>query len=134
MKFFPAPLALLLACAPVMGAAAETCSSSTLASPAYAFARWCGDPATTGTLRVGRRDGPAMEFLQVPVDTYRELIRTHLVAKYLSTEVEPRFQRAAVADRPRADAPRPAAVAPAPQPTAAPAPRRTPRRPAERRA
>ncbi len=128
MKFFPAPLALQLACAPVMGAAAETCSSSTLASPAYAFARWCGDPATTGTLRVGRRDGPAMEFLQVPVDTYRELIRTHLVAKYLATEVEPRFQRAAMAARPAA------AAAPAPQPTAAPAPRRAPRRPAERRA
>ena len=55
--------ALLLA---VPSALAETCSRSTLASPDFAFARWCGDPATTGTLRVARRDGRATDYLAVP--------------------------------------------------------------------
>ncbi|MGG5812583.1 KTSC domain-containing protein [Falsiroseomonas sp. CW058] len=89
----PAFLPLLLLAAP---AAAETCSRSTFASQDYAFARWCGDPATTGTLQVARRDGRSTSFLDVPADTYRELIRTHAVQRFLATEVEPRFRRAGV--------------------------------------
>ena len=105
--------ALLLA---VPSALAETCSRSTLASPDFAFARWCGDPATTGTLRVARRDGRATDYLAVPADTYRELIRTHQVARFLSTEIEPKFRRAGAAatEAPRAqpDAARPARAEP----------------------
>ncbi len=85
---------LLLGAAP---AAAETCSRSTLASSDYAYARWCGDPATGGTLRVARRDGRAADYLAVPVDTYRELIRTHQVARFVSAEVEGRYRRAGAA-------------------------------------
>jgi hypothetical protein len=93
-----AALAVLVAALP---AAAETCSRSTLDSTTYAYARWCGDPAIGGTLRVARRDGGATEFLQVPVDVYRELIRTHAIARYLATEVEPRYRRAGPATPPR---------------------------------
>jgi hypothetical protein len=101
---------LLLGAAP---AAAETCSRSTLASSDYAYARWCGDPATGGTLRVARRDGRAADYLAVPVDTYRELIRTHQVARFVSAEVEGRYRRtgAAAAANP---APEPAPPRPAP--------------------
>ncbi len=74
---------------------AETCSLSTLASPTYASARWCGDPARPGTLRVARRDGPAMDYAAVPVDVFRELVRTHAIAAFLLREVEPRYRRTA---------------------------------------
>ncbi len=76
-------------------ASAETCSRSTFASAEYAYARWCGDPAAGGTLRVARRDGRVTEYVAVPADTYRELIRTHAIGRYLATEVEPRYRRAA---------------------------------------
>lgn len=98
---------LLLGAAP---AAAETCSRSTLASADYAYARWCGDPATGGTLRVARRDGRMADYLAVPVDTYRELIRTHQVGRFVSAEVEGRYRRAGAA---------PAAI-PAPEPATQP--------------
>jgi hypothetical protein len=101
---------LLLGAAPAM---AETCSRSTLASTDYAYARWCGDPATGGTLRVARRDGRLADYLAVPVDTYRELIRTHQVARFVSAEVEGRYRRAGAAPVPAvapvAEAPRQAA-------------------------
>ncbi|WP_426958685.1 hypothetical protein [Muricoccus radiodurans] len=96
-------LALLGSCFLVLGAAlapparAETCSTSTLTAPAYAFARWCGDPPGPGRLRMGRRGGGGEEFLEVPIDTYREVVRTPNVARYLSEEVLPRFRRAAEA-------------------------------------
>jgi hypothetical protein len=127
MKFHHlAATALLLAGSPAL--AGEACSSSTLASPTFSFARWCGDPATTGTLRVGRRDGPAAEFQGVPVDTFRELVRTHRVAQFLQTEVEPRFQRVAVPAPPR---PRAEPAAPKPVRTEG---RQAPRRDPARRA
>lgn len=92
--------------------AAETCSRSTLASQDYAYARWCGDPAGSGTLRVARRDGRASEYAEVPVDIYRELIRTHQIQRFLTTEVEGRFRRAGATPATTAAAPgRPAAPA-----------------------
>lgn len=94
----PGPPALLaLACLLATPAAAETCSRSTLASADFAYARWCGDPASSGTLRVARRDGRASEYAEVPVDIYRELIRTHQIQRFLATEVEGRYRRAGAA-------------------------------------
>lgn len=96
------PALLALTCLLSLPVAAETCSRSTLASADFAYARWCGDPATTGTLRVARRDGSATEWIGVPADTYREVIRTHQIARFIATEVEPRYRRAAAAPPPRA--------------------------------
>ncbi|MFH5927179.1 hypothetical protein [Roseomonas xinghualingensis] len=73
--------------------AAETCSTSTLTSSGYASARWCGHPPGPGTLRMNRRGGGAEEFLDVPIDTYREVIRTPNVARFLTEEVQPRFRQ-----------------------------------------
>lgn len=108
------PLALLAVILAALPARAETCSRSTFASAEYAYARWCGDPATSGTLRVTRRDGRVAEYLAVPADTYRELIRTHAIARYLATEVEPRYRRAA-AGRPAAFPPPPPPAPPQPR-------------------
>jgi hypothetical protein len=112
-----AGLAAFLLLLGAMPAGAETCSRSTFASQDYAWARWCGDPATGGTLQVMRRDGRSSSWGEVPADTYRELIRTHQVARFLSTEVEPKFRRAGAAP----------AVPAQPQPVAhtPPAPQRT---------
>ncbi|TPG36246.1 hypothetical protein EAH89_30390 [Roseomonas nepalensis] len=85
-------LSLLLASA-AGPAGAETCSSSTLSSADFAVARWCGDPPAPGTLRLVRRGGGAEEFLNVPLDTFREVVRTPRVARYVEEEVAPRFER-----------------------------------------
>ena len=79
-------------------ALAETCSSSTLASPDFSVARWCGDPPGAGTLRLVRRGGRAEEFVDVPLDSYREVVRTPRVAQYVAEEVAPRFERGMVAE------------------------------------
>ncbi len=93
-------LALLLATSAGSGAVAETCSSSTLASGDFAVARWCGDPPAPGTLRMVRRGGRAEEFLNVPLDTYREVVRTPRVAQYVADDIVPRFERQAAAPEP----------------------------------
>ena len=98
----PLALTFVLLTAPAL---AETCSRSTLASSDYAYARWCGDPANTGTLRVARRDGRAAEYRDV-------LIRTHQVARFLAAEVEGKFRRVGGEARPvaqtgRAESPMP---------------------------
>jgi hypothetical protein len=108
---------VLLAAAAPPARAAETCSSSTLVSPAFSVARWCGVPPGAGTLRMARRDGASEEFRDVPLEAYREVIRTPNVARYVAEEIEPRFPRTASA-RP---APRPA-PAQAARSSAAPAP------------
>lgn len=101
-------LALLLAASAGNGAEAETCSSSTLASNDFAVARWCGDPPAPGTLRMVRRGGRAEEFLNVPLDTYREVVRTPHVAQYVADDIAPRFERQAAApEPPPATQPRP---------------------------
>ena len=82
---FPAPV--------LASGAAEICSSSTLTSSGYASARWCGHPPGPGTLRMNRRGGGAEEVLDVPIDTYREVIRTPNVARFLADEVQPRFRQ-----------------------------------------
>lgn len=103
--------ALLLAASAGSGAEAETCSSSTLASSDFAVARWCGDPPAPGTLRMVRRGGRAEEFLNVPLDTYREVVRTPHVAQYVADDVAPRFERQAAAPEPAPAAqPRPRAA------------------------
>jgi len=88
-------LAFLLAASATNGAGAETCSSSTLDSADFAVARWCGDPPGTGTLRMVRRGGRAEEFLNVPLDAYREVVRTPRVAQYVAEELAPLFERGA---------------------------------------
>lgn len=97
------PLGLALVAAAALGgaAAAETCSSSTLASTDFALARWCGDPPAPGTLRLVRRGGRAEEFLNVPLDTYREVVRTPHVAQYVAEDIAPRFEHGAAAPEPR---------------------------------
>lgn len=96
-----AGLLILLLALFAVPALAETCSRSTFASQDYAYARWCGDPAGVGTLRVARRDGRAVVYRDVPADTYRELIRTHAIGRYLATEVEARFRRVGSSDAAR---------------------------------
>ncbi|SHI88638.1 hypothetical protein SAMN02745194_01269 [Roseomonas rosea] len=132
---FGVSLTLLAAAAALPASAAETCSSSTLVSPAFSVARWCGVPPGAGTLRMARRDGGSEEFRGVPLDSYREVIRTPNVARYVAEELEPRFPRAAgpsVAPRPRLAPPAPARVAaplPAPRPAALRAAAASPARP-----
>ncbi|MBI0536266.1 hypothetical protein D9599_11830 [Roseomonas sp. KE2513] len=104
-------LALLLAVSAGSGAKAETCSSSTLVSNDFAVARWCGDPPAPGRLRMVRRGGRAEEFLNVPLDTYREVVRTPHVAQYVADDIAPRFERQAAAPEPApATRPRPRAA------------------------
>jgi len=88
-----APVLTVVAAVPA--GAAETCSSSTLVSPVFSRARWCGVPPGTGTLRMMRRAGGAEEYREVPLDTYREVIRTGNVARYVAEEIGPRFARGA---------------------------------------
>ncbi|MBP0444073.1 hypothetical protein J8J14_04715 [Roseomonas sp. SSH11] len=113
---------LLLAILAMPAGAAETCSSSTLVSPDYSVARWCGVPPGAGTLRMIRRGGSSDEFRNVPLDTYREVIRTPNVTRYVAQEIQPNFQRAAgLAAPPRPSpavllTPTPAAAAPHPRP------------------
>jgi hypothetical protein len=92
-------LVLLAASAPAAGAA-EICSTSTLTSSAFSSARWCGQPPGAGTLRMNRRGGGAEDFLNVPIDTYREVIRTPNVVNYLAEEVQPHFRQVAAPARP----------------------------------
>ncbi|TCZ66679.1 hypothetical protein [Roseicella aquatilis] len=80
-----------IACGPQMAAAAEMCSTSTLVSPTYASARWCGEPPEAGTLRLTRRDGSLAEFRDVPLATFREVVRVPKVGQYVATEIVPRF-------------------------------------------
>lgn len=84
---------LVLALGPLPPATAETCSTSTLVSPTYAFARWCGDPPAAGTLRMGRRDGGTVDYREVPLETFREVVRVPSVDKYVAAEIVPRFER-----------------------------------------
>ncbi|MEN0076998.1 MAG: hypothetical protein AAGC69_21625 [Paracraurococcus sp.] len=77
--------------APLAAARAETCSTSTLASPIYAFARWCGDPPAEGRLRLGRRDGRQTEYEAVPLDVFREVVRVRHVDRYVATAIQPHF-------------------------------------------
>ncbi|MFC0389279.1 hypothetical protein [Muricoccus vinaceus] len=86
-------LPLLLVALAAMPVAAETCSSSTLASTEFATARWCGDPPAAGTLRMARKGGRAEDFLDVPLDTFREVVRTPNVSRYVAEEIVPRFER-----------------------------------------
>lgn len=92
-------LALLVAplMAPLASARAETCSTSTLVSPTYAFARWCGEPPAEGRLRLGRRDGRQTEYETVPLDVFREVVRVRHVDRYVATEIQPRFAAHAAA-------------------------------------
>ena len=85
------PLALALLVAPLAPALAETCSTSTLVSPTYAFARWCGEPPAEGTLRLGRRNGQPVDYASVPLSIFREVVRAPHVDRYVRTEIQPRF-------------------------------------------
>ena len=116
----PSLALLVLVASPAAG---ETCSSSTLASAEFAVARWCGEPPGAGTLRMLRRTGRAEEFLDVPLDTFRAVVRTPNVPRYFAEELVPRFQRRVVAEvrpnrnspgRTRADLPQGQAAANAP--------------------
>jgi hypothetical protein len=97
-------LLVLLLLIPAGFAAAETCSSSTLASATLLRARWCGDPPGTGTLRVQRRDGGVAAFRQVPLDVFRDFIRAQRAERFLASRIEGRFP----AEPAPRDAPRPA--------------------------
>ncbi|WP_424138947.1 hypothetical protein [Roseomonas chloroacetimidivorans] len=119
----------LLLVGSVSVASAETCSTSTLTSSTFSFARWCGDPPGPGTLRMGLRNGRGEEFSNVPLDIYREVIRTPNVPKYVAEEIQPHFQQTTVAPSPQRAAPAAstARTPPPAKPHAAAEPRRVPR-------
>jgi len=95
---FLAPVLAVMAALPA--GAAETCSSSTLVSPVFSVARWCGVPPGAGTLRMARRAGGAEEYREVPLDIYREVIRTPNVVAYVAEAIQPRFVRGAAGPAP----------------------------------
>lgn len=123
IRFPLAGLSLLLVLLGALPAAAEICSSSTLASSEFAVARWCGEPPGAGTLRMVRRGGRAEEFLEVPLDVFREVVRTHNVPRYLMDRVVPHFRRRSVAQARPQPVLQPAEQGPAANGTATPRPR-----------